>query len=304
MTGYFDLQVNGYAGVDFNADSLDDADFVRVCRRLANDGVDQILATIITAPIDTMIARIDRIARAMDEVDEVRRIIAGIHIEGPFISPVDGYVGAHPKSAVVPANADVADRLVGAGRGHIKMLTLAPESDPGGGVTGHLTDQGIVVAGGHSDASAEELDAAIDAGLALYTHLGNGCPASLPRHDNIIQRVLARSDRLFISFIADGHHVPDFALGNYFKCVPDDRIIIVTDAISAAGLGPGNYSLGDQTVEVTDDGAAWSADRTHFAGCATTMPKMGQILMHRIGASETQVKRWTQDNPHRLLFTR
>ncbi|TWU57808.1 N-acetylglucosamine-6-phosphate deacetylase [Rubripirellula reticaptiva] len=301
MTGFVDLQVNGYAGVDLNADEISDEAIVDVCVRLKADGVDKILATIITAPIEAMRSRIRRIAVAIDSFSEVSAVIAGIHVEGPFISPVDGYVGAHPKDAVMKADVETASRLVEAGGGHVRLLTLAPEMDLNAVVTRHLTEQGIVVAGGHSDASGDQLDAAIDSGLTLYTHLGNGCPAMLPRHDNIIQRVLARSDRVSVSLIADGHHVPDFALRNYLQCIPDDRVIIVTDAIGAAGLGPGQYTLGDQTVHVDSDGAAWAADRRHFAGCATTMPTMAKILLDRVGANPEQIDRWTRQNPITLL---
>ncbi|MCG8653932.1 MAG: N-acetylglucosamine-6-phosphate deacetylase, partial [Pirellulales bacterium] len=140
-----------------------------------------------------------------------------------------------------------------------------------------------------------------DAGLKLFTHLGNGCPGQLHRHDNIVQRVLSMSDQLKISFIADGHHVPVFALKNYLRCVPRDNVIIVTDAISAAGLGPGRYELSDQVVEVDPDGAAWSACRTHFAGCATTMPEMVRILRERLAASEAEIPAWTSENAANLL---
>lgn len=301
MTGFVDLQVNGYAGVDFNRDSITDQSLIEVSSRLADDGVDRILATVITAPIDDMIARIRRIAMAIDSIPSVANVIAGIHVEGPFINPAVGYVGAHPGHAVMPAAIDVADRLLGAGLGHVRLLTLAPEMDEGAKVTRHLAKIGIVVAAGHSDANGHQLDAAIDSGLRLFTHLGNGCPAMMARHDNIVQRVLARADRIFISLIADGHHVPDFALRNYLRCIPDDRVVIVTDAITAAGLGPGQYTLGDQTVHVDDDGAAWAADRTHFAGCATTMPRMTEILKERVGANAEQVDLWTRHNPMTLL---
>ena len=81
-----------------------------------------------------------------------------------------------------------------------------------------------------------------------------------------------------VSFIADGHHVPIFALRNYLRCIPNDNVVIVTDAISAAGLGPGKYELSGQIVEVDPDGAAWASCRTHFAGCATTLPQMIDVL--------------------------
>ncbi len=302
MSGFIDLQVNGYAGIDFNsAATLTDEQAVGVCRRLESDGVDRILATIITAPIDTMVARIGRLAELIDQIPEVAKRIAGIHVEGPFINPADGFVGAHPPSSVVPANLIDANRLVDAGRGHVRLMTLAPEMDDRATVTRALSAQGIVVAAGHCDASLDQLKESLGAGLRLFTHLGNGCPGMLHRHDNIVQRVLSLGDSLMISFIADGHHVPMHALGNYLRCVADRNIVIVTDAISAAGLGPGRYELSDQIVEVDENGAAWAACRTHFAGCATTMPEMVEILKRDIRATAAQIKCWTVDNPARLL---
>ena len=168
-------------------------------------------------------------------------------------------------------------------------------------VTQHLTNAGIVVAAGHSDASLNDLQRSIDQGLKLFTHLGNGCPGLLPRHDNIVQRVLSVSEQLKISFIADGHHVPAFALRNYLGMVPKENIVIVTDAISAAGLGPGRYELSGQVVEVDDDGAAWAACRTHYAGCASTFQQMIQVLKGSVGVGDEQIRQWMITNPLQLL---
>jgi len=303
---FVDLQANGYAGLDFNADDVTLDEVLRVGKRLADDGVEKVLVTLITAPLETMIRRIEHWCDILDQCDadpslNAAKVFTGFHIEGPFISPIDGYVGAHPVDAVLSATTDVAARLVETARGRVRLLTLAPEQDADGRVTRWLTDQGITVAAGHSDASLDQLKTAIDSGLRLYTHLGNGCPARMPRHDNIIQRVLHWSDQLAISFIADGHHVPCWALSNYLKCVPTQNVIIVTDAISAAGLGPGRYPLGDQMVEVDQDGAAWSADRTHFAGSAATMPAMHATLHDRLGIGRDELQAWMRDNPARLI---
>lgn len=298
--GWVDLQVNGYAGVDFNSDDLTLEQTLAVCRRLRADGVAGILATVITAPLDRMIARLTKLAGWIDEIPEVAAGLIGLHVEGPFINPQTGFVGAHPQDAVLPATVDTTCRLLDAGKGHVRVLTLAPEFDAGFETTRHLHDHGIVVAAGHSDASSDQLRGAIDAGLKLYTHLGNGCPAILPRHDNIIQRVLSLADSLAISLIADGHHLPRLALRNFLNWIPDENIIVVSDAISAAGLGPGDYRLGNQTVHVDQAGACWAADRIHFAGSAATLPQMHQVLTS-IGADEAQIDRWLRANPSRLL---
>jgi N-acetylglucosamine-6-phosphate deacetylase len=299
-SGWIDLQVNGYIGVDFNADKLSRNEVLAACRQLRQDGVAGILATIITAPIDAMITRIARMTRWIAESPEIADKVIGIHVEGPFINPQPGFVGAHPPASVLPASIDTAKRLIDAGAGHVRLLTLAPECDHRFEATCWLAAQGIIVAAGHSDASMDQLRGAIDAGLKLYTHLGNGCPGQMHRHDNIIQRVLSLADSLSISFIADGHHVPPFALKNYLAVVPDENIVIVSDAISAAGLGTGEFQLSGQTVYVDQRGAAWSADRTHFAGSAATLPKMRSVL-EQIGYPAERINRWMLDNPTRLL---
>lgn len=301
MSGYIDLQVNGYAGVDFNSDTLTTDEVVEVCRRLKADGTDSILATVITARMDLMLLRISRLVELIESSAEIADCIRGIHVEGPFLNPADGFIGAHPASDAKPADIGSTDQLLDAGNGNIKMVTLAPEMDADARVTNYLTGRGIVVAAGHSDASLIDLNRAIDHGLKLFTHLGNGCPGLLHRHDNIVQRVLAVSERLKISFIADGHHVPAFALRNYFGMVPHENIIIVTDAISAAGLGPGRYELSGQVVEVDEDGAAWAACRTHYAGCASTFQQMIEVLKESVGVSDAQIRQWMIENPLRLL---
>ena len=298
---FVDLQVNGYAGVDFNSDNLTDDEASHVAKRLKADHVASCLATIITADRQSMIRRIGRIANLIETNTEFAEVITGIHIEGPFINVQDGFVGAHPKSAVCKASISMAQELLEAAGGHAKLVTLAPEMDDGAKVTLWLADQGLIVAAGHCDASIDQLLGAVDNGLCLFTHLGNACPRQMHRHDNIVQRVLSIADRLPCSLIADGHHIPAFALKNYLSIIPDQNIIIVSDAISAAGLGPGRYELADQIVEVDEDGAAWSADRKHFAGCATTLPQMVDVLVNQVGVSRDDALRWMTKNPQRLL---
>lgn len=296
-----DIQVNGYAGVDFNAPTLSYDEVARCCRKLQEDGTGQILATIITGPAERMVERVTQFALWLDRFPELRSVIRGLHIEGPFLNPATGYIGAHPKANAQVANVEFASRIVEAGKGAVRLWTLAPEMDDDCHCVRWLTEKGIVVAGGHSDASHEQIRRAIDSGMKLFTHLGNGCPGILPRHDNIIQRILSFSEELFISWIADGHHVPFFALRNYLRCVPDERIIIVSDAMAAAGLGPGVYPLAGQLVTVDEDLAAWGEGRQNFAGSATSLPQMCRLLESQLGIAQTRLAKWTQMNPERLF---
>ena len=213
--GYVDLQLNGCYGVDFNSDDLSAEQLHTACERLDADSVAGILATIITDDIQRMSARLARLAALRENDPLTRQILLGFHVEGPFISPAPGYVGAHPPQHVRRADLDDMKRLLDAAQGLVQLVTLAPECDSGMKLTRFLAGRGILVSAGHCDPSLHQLRAALDAGLSLFTHLGNGCPASLPRHDNVIQRVLSLADRMTICFIADGVHVPYPALGNY-----------------------------------------------------------------------------------------
>jgi N-acetylglucosamine-6-phosphate deacetylase len=230
-------------------------------------------------------------------------MIPGLHIEGPFLSDEDGYRGAHPLDAVRPADPDLMRQLLDAAGGLARIVTLAPERDAGLRVTRQLADRGIVVAAGHCNPTADQLAAALDAGLSLFTHLGNGCPMQVHRHENIIQRVLHAASRsaLYVSFIADGVHVPYPALANYLKVVPGDQAIVVTDAMAAAGLGPGVHRLGRWEVEVDEHLAAWAPDRSHLVGSAIRMPEAVARLRDELGYDAAAVDRLTRANPQRLL---
>jgi N-acetylglucosamine-6-phosphate deacetylase len=301
LSGYVDLQVNGYADVDFNADELSAENVAAVCERLGNEGVAGILATVITGDLNAMCRRLANICRVREADPAIAAMIWGIHIEGPFLNEQPGYIGAHPADAARPADIDSMQRLVEAAGGLAKIVTLAPERDAKASVTKFLSDQGICVSAGHCNPSLDELRTAIDAGLSMFTHLGNGCPGTLPRHDNIIQRALSLSDQLVFGFIADGVHVPFFALSNYLKCCGLDRAFIVTDAIRGAGMGPGEYTIGNLRVVVDENLATWSADRSHLMGSAGTMRRSEENLRRDLRLTDDQIRKLMVDNPRRIL---
>jgi N-acetylglucosamine-6-phosphate deacetylase len=295
--GFFDLQVNGYGGVDFNQDNLNAADLHRACERLEDDGVIGILATIITDDVSAMSRRLSVLTALRERDPVVQRIIQGIHIEGPFLNEADGFRGAHPLDAIRPADVDSMARLLDAAGGLTRVVTLAPERDAAMAVTGFLASQGIVVSAGHTDATIEDLHRAIDAGLSMFTHVGNGCPMLMHRHDNIVQRALSVADRLWLCFIADGAHVPFTALGNYLRLAGYDRSIVVTDAIAPAGLGPGRYKFGRWDLMVGEDMVSRAPDRSHFVGSGITMKQSAGNLHKSLGLSDTMIRKLTLDNP-------
>ena len=299
--GYIALQVNGYGGVDFNQDDLAAEDLNRACRKLQSDNVAGILATIITDHVDRMAKRLGRLVELREADNLVREMILGLHIEGPFINAAPGYRGAHPEDAIRPADQDTMRQLLDAGAGLTKIVTLAPEQDTQGSVTQMLAKQGILVSAGHTDASLEQLKTALDAGLSMFTHLGNGCPMQMHRHDNIIQRALSLANRMHLCFIADGVHIPFAALGNYLRLANLDQCVVVTDAMAAASMGPGRHAVGRWQVEVDQDLAAWAPDRSHLIGSAITMPQVFDNLTNPLGLSVAEAKKLTYDNPASLI---
>lgn len=295
-----DLQINGYAGVDFNSDDLTAGSLHAACLRLDADGVAQCLAAIITDALDRMCARLQRLVRLRAGDRLATRIIAGIHVEGPFLNPADGFRGAHPAAHLRPATLDAAGRLLDAGEGLVGIVTLAPECDRDHRVTRWLADRAVIVSAGHTDASLDVLHAAVDAGLSMFTHLGNGCPALLPRHDNIIQRALSL-DGVWLSFIADGVHVPWPALGNYLRAAGLDRCVLVSDAVAPAGLGPGRYTLGDRVLDVGADLVVRAGEGPYLAGAGLGLPQAVVRLPAQLRLTDDQIIQLTCTNPSRIL---
>jgi N-acetylglucosamine-6-phosphate deacetylase len=301
MNHFFDIQVNGYGGIDFNTDDLTAENLHLACEAIRRDGVQAMLATIITEELGAMRHRVQRLVELRNQDELAREVIAGIHVEGPFINETTGYRGAHPSDAIRPANIDEAKSLLDAGDGLVKLVTLAPERDENACTTRFLTDQGVRVSAGHCDASLDDLNRAIDNGLTLYTHLGNGCPMQMHRHDNIIQRALSLSDRLILCFIADGVHVPFFALKNYIRAAGIERCLVTSDAVAPAGLGPGRYSFARWTVDVGPDLAVRAPDGSHLVGSAISMKQSSLNLQTELGFTNEQVEMLCVNTPRRAI---
>lgn len=300
----FDLQVNGYAGVDFNSAKLTPEMLHDACLRLREDGVQGFLLTLITDDLAAMEAQLRRLVR-MRQADELaRELVVGFHIEGPFLNENTGFRGTHPQQFVIPASPAAAARLVEAGDGLVRLMTLAPERDERFRTTRWLYENDVRIAAGHCDATLEQLRRAIDAGLSIFTHLGNGCPLEMNRHDNIVQRALSLSAELWLCFIGDGVHLPSFALQNYLRAAGIERCVMVTDAIAPAGLGPGRYTLGNLELEIGADMVARApvaAGGAYLAGSALTMPQTFTYLQTHLRLAPEAIRMLTDDNPRRAL---
>lgn len=269
---FLDLQVNGFAAVDFNRPTLKTAELRRALKAMWRHGVTRFFPTVITAPLPAMQGTLKAIARARKEDAALLHAIPGIHLEGPFLAPEDGPRGAHPVTSILDPDWDTFQQLQGASGGLIRMVTLAPERPGAIELISKLRDAGIVVGIGHSDASEADIDQAVEAGAQISTHLGNGAHAVLPRHRNYIQMQLA-TDALMASMIADGHHLPGYFVRNFIRCKGLDRVILITDAMAAAAGPPGTYRLGDVLAEVGPDGYVRLPGTPYLAGSALTMDR-------------------------------
>jgi N-acetylglucosamine-6-phosphate deacetylase len=275
---YIDLQINGAYGVDFNSDSLTSEHFEFACTKLKESGVVGFLPTIITDSFDTMCKRIGNIASIVEASPQLSGLVRGIHVEGPFLSDRAGFYGTHPPQHIMQANQRDAMRLVEAGCGMVRLVTLAPEQDSACETTRRLSDEGIMVFAGHTDASFDTLKRAVDCGLRGFTHLGNGCIHQVDRQDNIMQRVLALREKLTITLIADGIHLPSWLLKSWLEIIGPARSIIISDSMSAAGMPAGEYSIGNQTVLVEPSRRTRHRDHGYLAGSASTMAVMDRVL--------------------------
>ena len=298
---YLDLQVNGAYGIDFNDDAMTTEGFEFACSKLRESGVAGFLATIITDSIETMCLRIQKIVRMLDAKPELGNLVRGIHVEGPFLSDRPGYFGTHPVQHIVPANLSDTQRLLDAGNGWIRLVTLAPEQDPDCRVIQRLCNERVRVFAGHTDASYRDLERSIDYGLVGFTHLGNGCIHQVERHDNIIQRVLALRERLYVTLIADGIHLPNWLLQSWLGIIGSQRCIIISDSMSAAGMPPGEYMIGKQCIVVDSSRRTRHREHGYLAGSASTMAEMDLFITEKLSIGESDRERMLWRNAMTLF---
>jgi len=270
--GFVDLQLNGYLGVDFNQpNELTQEEIRRVVKAQWSLGVTHFLPTVTTNSFEHMQRCMRHLAQAMND-PEIGPSLPAIHMEGPYISPEDGPRGAHPKEHARPPEWDEFQRLQEAAEGRIRLVTLSPEHPGSEAFIRRAVASGVAIAIGHTNATSEQIAGAVEAGARLSTHLGNGSHAVLPRHPNYIWDQLAADD-LWASLIVDGHHLPPAVVKTMVRAKTPDKVILVTDAVSVAGLLPGAYTTLGKQVEVTEDGAVRLAGTPYLAGAALEMPK-------------------------------
>lgn len=268
LPGFVDLQVNGYLGVDFSSPDLTEEAFVATCRALRKNGTAAFLPTIITAPARVYQRNFALMHRAL-RWPEVRAVVLGFHAEGPFISPEDGYRGAHDRDSVRAPDTAFLDEMQGWAGGEIRLLTVAAEVPGMAALIRHAVALGIRVSLGHQRANLEHLAQASAAGATGLTHLGNGLPRTLDRHPNPIWDGLA-SDGLTAMVITDGHHVPDSVLGSFFA-IKGPGIFPVSDASPVAGMPPGRFHALGNPIQLHPNGRLENPDTGLLVGSSFTM---------------------------------
>jgi N-acetylglucosamine-6-phosphate deacetylase len=298
--GLFDLQVNGFAGVDFNSTAITGDWLDHALQAMARDGVAHCLPTVITAPERLLAERLSALDRAVAQSRLGPAMVPGYHLEGPFLSPEDGYSGCHPAEAMVPPDSALIERIeAGLGR-PILLLTLAPERPGATALIGWARARGKVVALGHTAASAADIAAAVEAGATLSTHLGNGLRQMQPKFDNPMVAQLA-DDGLWASFIADGIHVPLAALKVLLRAKGLERSIMVSDATAAAAAPAGLYELAGMTIERAADGSVRLPGRGTLAGSSLTLGQAVRNLVAWGLATAEAAARLASDNPAAVM---
>ena len=237
---FLDLQINGYGGTWFSDDALTSDAVLGMLSPHFRFGVTRLCPTLITNSFEGLATGFLAIRTACEQSPWADRMVCGCHLEGPYISAEDGPRGAHPREHVRPADWDEFQRLQQISGGRIRLVTIAPEVKNGIDFIRKAVASGVVVALGHSAATPDQIQAGVEAGAQLSTHLGNGAHSMIHRHRNVIFEQLAEP-RLSASLIVDGHHLPPSLVRTFLKVKSPQKTILTCDAAGWAGCPPGIY---------------------------------------------------------------
>jgi N-acetylglucosamine-6-phosphate deacetylase len=322
LPGLIDLQVNGHRGVDFSGADLTEEGFAQACRQLLEAGTTAFLPTLISSPTAIYERNLPIIAGVLGR-EEFQGRVLGIHLEGPFISIEDGARGAHSVQCVRKPDVAYLKELIDLARGTVRLLTIAADQEGAEELSRYAGSHGVAVSLGHHMANEQDLERLVAVGAKGLTHLGNGVPALLSRHQNPIWAGLANDD-LAAMIIADGHHLPPSMLKTFIRTKGPGRCIVISDASPLAGLPPGEYWSMGATVRLQDDGRLFNPATGYMAGSSATilacanhlaglglagLNELGQMFFYNplrlIGVSPQQVrveKRVLFDAKERRVF--
>jgi N-acetylglucosamine-6-phosphate deacetylase len=275
--GFIDIQVNGFAGVDYNAPDAPREEIARSLRVMFSTGVTRCFPTVITGDPEKMLGALRNLAAAREGLADGGAMEA-FHVEGPHISPEDGPRGAHPRRWVRPPDLNEYKRWQEAAQGNVRLVTLSPEWPEAPHYIDALGRDGVVASIGHTKATAQQIQDAVSAGATLSTHIGNGAHAVMSRHPNYIWEQLAE-DRLNASMIVDGIHIGKAFLKVALRAKGVERSVLITDAVMPAMCQPGRYMLGEVEVELHEDQSVRMVGGTRLAGSSLRMDRgVGNLM--------------------------
>jgi len=281
--GFLDIHIHGGAGLDVMRAAP--SELPRLGKFLASHGVTGYFPTTVAAPLDTTCTALDRLADAIedgDNGDSVQGRPLGVHLEGPFLSHKRR--GVHPPENLLEPTIELFDRLWQAARGHVRMLTIAPEIPGAMEVIAEAARRNVCVSLGHSDAQLPAAQAAVSAGARHATHTFNAMRPLDHRDPGIIGQVLT-DNRLSADIIVDGIHVAPAVVQLFLQAKGIERAVLITDAISATGMPEGRYQLGPILVDVKDGKCTFNGS---LAGSVLTMDQAVRNV--------TQFAHWSLQN--------
>jgi N-acetylglucosamine-6-phosphate deacetylase len=299
--GFIDNQVNGFAGVSFTfgGDELTADGVKKAAGELWKTGVTTFIPTLTTNSRELLLKNLSVLASVIDD-PELLGSIPGFHLEGPYISPVDGFRGAHPLSFVRKPDWTEFLELNKAAGNKILEVTIAPETDGAMDFISKCKNAGIIVGLGHHNADAKTIAEAIDRGASISTHLGNGCANMINRHLNPLWPQLA-DDRLMISIIGDGFHLNPEEIKVFYKIKGPEKTIITSDVTSYAALPPGKFvNIEGDTLELTPEGMVKYPAQNVLAGSASPLKKGIANVMKVTGCTLEEAVNMATRNPARL----
>lgn len=299
--GLIDNQINGFAGVSFTfgGGELTAEGVKKATRAIWETGVTTYLPTLTTNSYELLAKNFSILASVREDKDLLGSI-PGYHLEGPYISPVDGYRGAHPLKYVRPPDWNEFLELNKAAGSRIIEVSLAPETEGAMDFISKCQEAGIIVGLAHHNGSEDQINEAVDRGADISTHLGNGCANMVNRHLNPLWPQLA-SDGLMISIIGDGFHLNNEEIRTFYKVKGPGKTIITSDVTSYASLPPGKFvnSEGD-TLELTPEGMLKYPAQNVRAGSASPVIKGVANVMKVTGCSLADAIKMASTNPARL----
>ncbi len=295
VAGFIDLHVHGGGGHSFTAGDPDAV--VGGVRFHLGHGTTTTLLSLVTAPADDLVAAAGRIRELLDDADPaLRRQVAGIHCEGPFLAAAR--CGAQDPEYMTDPDADVIDELVAVAGGQLRMMTIAPERHGALTAMTQLRSAGVIAAIGHTDATFEQAREAIATGATVATHLGNAMSPLHHRNPGVVGACLDASD-VSCELIVDGHHLHPAFVRHAAASKGAGAILLITDAMTAAGVGDGRYRLGRLDVDVRD-GKATLAEGGSLAGSTLTMDAAYHNAV-AAGLDEVVASRAASANPAHVL---